>query len=116
FEGMRDIYLRTRGRASPKTRELLEGTPLEDMVAMLAALFENEQLVRAGEGRVLKSLTARLGADPGPLLIGFGDPRLREPWRLFLEGWEIWVPEGKDPGIELFWEGEAGDDDDEEAI
>ena len=28
---------------------------------------------------------------------------------MFLEGWDLWVPEGQDDGVELFWEGEAGE-------
>lgn len=111
FEGMKDIYLRMKGRASPKTRELLEGPHLEDLVKMVIALGEDEKKSKAPEARLLGPLYAKLKADPGPLLIGLTDARLKEPWRLFLEGWEIWVPEDKTKnGVELFLEGEGEDD------
>lgn len=113
FEGMKDIYLRSRGRASPKTRELLEGPQLEDLVKMLLELQENEAALRNSEARLNKAMMSKLGADTGPLLVGLNDPRLSEPWRLFLDGWDIWVTEGEGEGIELFWEGEAEDDDGE---
>ena len=45
------------------------------------------------------------------MLSGFADPRLTELWRLFLEGWDIWRPEGKENGVDLFWEGEGEDDE-----
>lgn len=113
FEGMRDIYLRSRGRASPKTRELLEGPLLEDLVRMLLALQEDEKLARSAEAKLNRLVLAKLGADPGPLLTGLADPRLSEPWRLFLDGWDLWVTDGEGDGVELFWEGEAEDDDGE---
>ena len=113
FEGMRDIYLRTRGRASPKTRELLESPLLEDLVRMVLALHDHETLARNPEAKLSRAMITKLGADPGPLLTGLTDPRLSEPWRLFLDGWDLWITEGEGEGIELFWEGEAEDDDGE---
>lgn len=114
FEGMKDIYMRVKGRMSPKTKELLEGTDLEDLVTALAELHDDEKRVKAPEARLSSPLFTKLKDEPGPLLLGFQDPKLREPWRLFLDGWEIWVPEKKDVGgVELFWEGEAEDDDGE---
>jgi hypothetical protein len=110
FEGMRDIYLRTRGRASPKTRELLEGPMLEDLVNMLLGLQDNDQLRKSSDARLRRQLLEKLGSDPGPIVTGLGDARLSEPWRLFLEGWDIWEYDGEPSGIELFWEGEAEDD------
>lgn len=111
FEGMKDIYLRVKGRASPKTRELLEGPHLEDLVKMVVAIAEDEKKSRAPEARVAGPVYAKLKADPGPLLTGLNDPRLKEPWRLFLDGWEVWVPDDKKKvGIELFLEGEGEDD------
>lgn len=111
FEGMKDIYLRVKGRASPKTRELLEGPHLEDLVKMVIAVAEDEKKSKAPEARLTSALYAKLKADPGPILLGINDPRLKEPWRLFLEGWEVWVPEDKTKvGVELFLEGEGEDD------
>jgi hypothetical protein len=111
LEAMKDIYMRTRGRMSRKTKELLEGPDLEDLLGLLRKIFEDEKLEKHPEARLKASLHAKLKADPGPLLLGLSDPRLSEPWRLFLDRWEIWVPEGDDGGVELFWEGEADDDD-----
>ncbi|MFO0726810.1 MAG: hypothetical protein U1E65_23700 [Myxococcota bacterium] len=114
FEGMKDIYFKVKGRASPKTKELLESPALEDLVKMLAELHENEEKVRSGEAKVLGVIYQKIKDDPGPLLIGLSDPRLKEPWRLFLDGWDIWVPDDKKvEGVELFWEGEADDDEGE---
>lgn len=115
LEAMSDIYMRVRGRMSPKTKQLLEGTDLEDMIRMLDELHENEALVRRSEARLAHAIASQLGDDPGPMLLGFQDLRLMELWRLFLDGWEIWTPEGHDErgGVELFWEGEAEDDDGE---
>lgn len=115
LESMTDIYMRTRGRMSRRTKELLESTELEDMIGMLARLFDDEELVRKAEARLLHPIHSKLKDDPGPLLLGLNDPRLTELWRLFLDRWEIWVPEDVEEkgGVELFWEGEAEDDDGE---
>jgi hypothetical protein len=114
FEGMKDIYMRVKGRMSPKTKELLEGTDLEDLVTALAELHDDEKRVKAPEARLSSALFTKLKDEPGPLLLGFQDPKLREPWRLFLDGWEIWVPEKKDAGgVELFWEGEGEAEEDD---
>lgn len=106
---MKDIYLRVKGRASPKTTELLEGVDLEDLLATLKALFADSDLVGKTEARLKGPLFKQLRDDPGPFLLGFNDPRLTELWRVFLDGWDIWRPEGEDNGVELFWEGEAED-------
>ncbi len=107
---MKDIYLRVKGRASPKTTDLLEGVDLEDLLAALKALFESDSLLLKAEARVASPIYRELRDEPGPLLLGLNDPRLTELWRLFLDGWDLWVPEGHDAGVELFWEGEAEDD------
>ncbi len=120
FEGMKDVYLKLKGRASPKTRTLLESPDLEDLVQTLADLHEDDDLKRSGEARLRGSIYVHLKDDPGPLLVGLNDARLTEPWKLFLDGWDIWVPpidtNKEDPmesGVELFWEGEAEDEDGE---
>lgn len=110
FQAMRDIYLRVKGRASPRARSLLEGAALEDLVGHVRAISAREDLARSPDARLVRPLLAKLEDDPGPLLLGLGDPRLSEPWRLFLDGWDLWRPEGWDQGVELFWEGEAEDD------
>lgn len=109
FQAMKDVYFKVKGRASRRTQELLESADLEDLVNELFALAENQQLARKSEGRLAAPIQKLLGSEPGPLLTGFGDPRLAELWRLFLEGWDIWVPE-KGEGLELFWEGETEDE------
>ncbi len=109
LEAMRDIYMRVKSRISPRTKEILEGPDLEDLITMMHALFDDESLVRKSDARHRRDLLDTIG-DEGPLLTGFSDPRLTEMWRLFLEGWDIWVPEGKENGVDLFWEGEAEDD------
>jgi hypothetical protein len=113
LEAMRDIYMKVRGRMSNKTKELLESTELEDLLNMIGTLHISEELVRKGEARLLGSICAKLKDDPGPLLLGLNDKRLTEPWRLFLDRWEIWTPDDVDDhgGVELFWEGEGEDDD-----
>lgn len=112
LEAMKDIYMKKRARMSRRTQELLEGVDLEDMLTMLRALFKDDKLVRSGEARLNGRVQAILKEDPGPLLLGLGDPRLTELWRLFLDDWEIWIPErDEEDGVELFWEGEAEDDD-----
>jgi len=117
FEGMKDIYLRVKGRASPKTRELLEGPGLEDLVKVMIALNDDETKSKAPDARVFGPLYTKIKAEPGPLLTGLNDPRLSEPWRLFLEGWEIWLPDKahdkNQTGVELFIEGEGEDDEGE---
>jgi hypothetical protein len=113
LQAMKDIWMRTRGRMSRRTQELLEGPDLEDLLAMTRAIHDDEKLVKKPEARLTSALFSQLKDEPGPLLLGFQDPRLTEVWRLFLEGWEIWVPEGDEEGVELFWEGEAEDDDGE---
>ncbi|MCC7387045.1 MAG: hypothetical protein IT384_34750 [Deltaproteobacteria bacterium] len=115
FEAMRDIYFRSRGRASPKTRELLESPELEDLVKMLVALHEDEKLLRHPDAKHRRPLLDVITREPGPLLAGLHDARLREPWRLFLDGWDIWLPE-EGGGIELFWEGEGEDEGADDAI
>ena len=107
---MKDIYVRMKGRASPKTVDLLEGVDLEDLLAQLKALFENDALRNRGDARLAPALHAELKAEPGPFLLGLHDPRLTELWRVFLDGWDIWIPEGRDNGVELFWEGEGEND------
>lgn len=121
FEGMKDIYLKIKGRTSPRTKELLDGVDLEDLVRMIGELHENEDLMRSAEGRLRGPIYAHLKDEPGPLLLGLNDPRLAEPWRLFIDGWDIWVPkvesqleDAEETGVELFWEGEAEDEDGEE--
>lgn len=109
FQAMKDIYFKVKGRASRRTQELLEGADLEDLVGDLVALHENEQLLRKSEAKLSAPIQKALGDDPGPLLLGLSDPRLKEPWRLFVDGWDIWVPD-KGEGVELFWEGESEDE------
>lgn len=111
LEAMQDIYMKTRGRMSRRTKELLEGIDLEDLIDMMHALFDDERMVKRSDARHPRALVEQLGDDSGPILTGFNDPRLTELWRLFLEGWEIWVPEGVETGVDLFWEGEAEDED-----
>lgn len=113
LEAMRDVYLRVRGRASPKTRELLEGVALEDLVSTVRMVFEQDDLQRSSDARLRGPLYKTLREEPGPLLLGLADPRLTELWRLFIEGWDIWLPDGREDGVELFWEGESEDDDGE---
>jgi hypothetical protein len=115
LEAMSDIYMRTRGRMSNKTKELLKSVALEDLLGMLVKLFENDQLARHPEARLQHKIWSKLKDEPGPLLLGINDKRLTEPWRLFLDRWEIWVPDDDEDetGVELFWEGEAEDDDGE---
>jgi hypothetical protein len=116
LQAMSDIYMKTRGRMSRKTKDLLESTALEDLIAMINRLFENEQLSRLSEARLTHKIWSKLKDDPGPLLLGLNDPRLLEPWRLFLDRWDIWTPaDDEESGVELFWEGE-GEDDGGEAI
>jgi len=121
FEAMADIYKRTKGRASPKTKELLEGVDLEDLVKTVTELQEVDELRRNAEARIKGPIFRILRDEPGPLLLGLNDKRLAEPWRLFVEGWDIWQPEPDseldedESGVEMFWEGE-GEDDDGEAI
>lgn len=112
FQAMKDVYFKVKGRASRRTQELLESPDLEDLVNELVALTEKPELTRRSEGRLSAPIQKALGSEPGPLLTGFGDPRLAELWRLFLEGWDIWVPD-KGDGLELFWEGESEDDEGE---
>lgn len=115
LEAMTDIYMRTRGRMSNKTKELLTSVALEDLLNMLAKLFEDEKLARHAEARLIHKIWSQLKDEPGPLLLGLNDKRLTEPWRLFLDRWEIWIPDKDEDetGVELFWEGEAEDDDGE---
>lgn len=108
---MKDIYVRVKGRLSPKTTDLLEGPDLQDLLDLLRSLFETETLRNKGEARLAEPLMRILRDAPGPFLLGLNDPRLTELWRVFLDGWDIWQPEGRDEGVELFWEGEAEDDD-----
>lgn len=116
LEAMTDIYMRTRGRMSPKTKELLQSTDLEDLLEMLVKLHTSEELLRRAEARLLHPIWSKLKDDPGPLLLGLNDKRLTEPWRLLLDRWDIWVPsDAEKGGVELFWEGE-GEDEDGEAI
>jgi hypothetical protein len=116
FESMKDIFIKIHGRASPKTTQLLEGPDLEDMIQMLQELHMADELRRSSEARIKNSIFGVLKDEPGPLLLGLNDPRLLEPWRLFLDGWDIWVPEvesdledAESSGVEIFWEGEAED-------
>lgn len=113
LEAMKDIYMRVRGRMSRKTQALLEGTDLEDLLDVARPLPHEESPKRRAEGRLAAKLLVHLQDDPGPLLVGLHDPRLAEPWRLFIDGWDIWTPDGREDGVELFWEGEAEDDDGE---
>jgi hypothetical protein len=110
LEAMKDIYMRIKSRMSRRTKELLEGPDLEDLITMMHKLFDDEALLRKSEARHRRDLLDVIGKE-SPLLSGFTDPRLTELWRLFIDGWEIWVPEGKENGVDLFWEGEAEDDD-----
>ena len=116
FEAMKDVYLKVHGRASPKTRQLLEGIDLEDLVRMVQELNLDDELRRSSEARIKNSIFLILRDEPGPLLLGLNDKRLRDPWKLFLDGWDIWVPDvdselddADSSGVELFWEGEAED-------
>lgn len=113
LESMKDIYMKMKGRMSRRTKELIEHIDLEDLIELLYSIFEDEAFSRSSEGRIRHDLWAQLKDDPGPLLLGLIDPRLTELWRLLLEGWDIWVIEGQDRGIDLFWEGEAEDDNGE---
>lgn len=109
FQAMKDVYFKVKGRASRRTQELLESPDLEDLVNELVTLAADPQRARKSEGRLSAPIQKVLASDPGPLLTGFGDPRLAELWRLFLDGWDIWVPD-KGDGLELFWEGEGEDE------
>lgn len=111
LEAMKDIWMRTRGRMSRRTQELLEGVDLEDLLAMVQAVHDSETLVKKPEARIKGALFQALkGEEDSPLLLGFQDPRLTEVWRLLIDGWEIWVPDhADDEGVELFWEGEGED-------
>jgi len=116
FESMKNVYLKVHGRASPKTLQLLEGPDLEDLVRMLEELHLTDELRRNTESRLNRVLYNILKDEPGPLLLGLSDERLSHPWRLFTEGWDIWVPDiesemedAEESGVELFWEGEAED-------
>ena len=118
FESMKNVYLKVHGRASPKTLQLLEGPDLEDLVRMLEELHLTDELRRNAESRLTPSIYNILKDEPGPLLLGLSDNRLTQPWHLFTEGWDIWVPEiesemddAEASGVELFWEGEAEDPD-----
>lgn len=111
LEAMKDIYMKTRGRMSRRTKELLEGVDLEDLLDMLRALFADDVRSKSGEAHLIHPIRDLLKDDPGPLLLGLTDIRLTEPWRLFLDDWEIWVPDGEEDGVDLFWEGEAENDD-----
>ncbi len=111
MQAMTDIYMKVKGRASRRTKELLEGYQLEDLLTAVRDIYESERLGKAPEARILGKLYTEIKDDPGPLLIGLNDPRLTEVWRLFIDGWDIWVPEGRDDAVELFWEGEAEYDD-----
>ena len=77
---------------------------------MMHALFDDDALTRKSEARHRRDIVDVVGKE-GPLLTGFDDPRLTELWRWFIDGWDIWVPEGKESGVDLFWEGEGEDDD-----
>lgn len=116
FESMKNVYLKVHGRASPKTLQLLEGPDLEDLVRMLEELHLTDELRRSAESRLTPGIYNILKDEPGPLLVGLSDKRLTQPWQLFTEGWDIWVPEVEseledaiESGVELFWEGEAED-------
>ncbi|MBK8012261.1 MAG: hypothetical protein IPK13_13010 [Deltaproteobacteria bacterium] len=111
IEAMTDIYVRTHSLASRKTRTLLKGPDLDELVRLLERLHQDERLLRREEARCRRAVLARVGPDLGPLVSGLSDARLSEPWRLFLAGWDIWQPKGWTDGVELFWEGEAEDDD-----
>ena len=119
FEAKKDIYTRVKGRASPRTKELLEGVDLEDLVKTVTELLEIDELRRNGEARLKGQIFQILREDPGPLLLGLNDERLAQPWRLFVDGWDIWVPkpdselDEDESGVELFLEGEGEDDDGE---
>ena len=110
LQAMKDVYMKVKGRASRKTSELLEGYELEDMLGAVRGIYEDESLSGHPEAKLRGPLFRELKADPGPLLLGLNDPRLTEVWRLFIDGWDIWVPDGRDDGVELFWEGEAEDE------
>jgi hypothetical protein len=113
LETMAVTYMHKKGRMSPKTKKLLESPDFDDMLTMLRNLHEDETLIRKSEARLKASFMTALRAEPGPLLLGLQDPRLTEPWRLFLDEWDIWSIGDKVGGVELFWEGEAENDDDE---
>ncbi len=113
LEAMKDIWMRTRGRMSRRTKELLEGVDLEDLLEMVQAVHDSETFVKKPEARIKGTMYQALkDEEDNPLLLGFQDPRLTEAWRLLIDGWEIWVPDDtEDEGVELFWEGEGEDDD-----
>ncbi|MCB9655363.1 MAG: hypothetical protein H6729_14685 [Deltaproteobacteria bacterium] len=111
IEAMRDIYVRTHSLVSRKTKGLLESPDLDELLRLLGGLHQNEKQLRREEAQCRRSVLAALGPDLGPLVRGLADARLSEPWRLFLAGWDIWQPKGWTDGVELFWEGEAEDDD-----
>src|ERR1700752_4829440 len=49
LEQMKDIYMRIKSRMSQRTQETLEGPDLEDLIAMMHQLFDDEALVRRSE-------------------------------------------------------------------
>ena len=113
MESMKDIYMKMKGRMSRRTKELIEHIDLEDLIEKLYSIFESESFARSSEARIRHDIWGQLKDEPGPLLLGLNDPRLTELWRLFLDGWDIWVIGDHDRGVDLFWEGEAEDDDGE---
>lgn len=108
LEAMADIYRRTHRRMTPRTQALLEGVDLEDLLDRLRAPARAGRFQADPKARISAPLLEALSPDPGPLLVGLHDARLLEPWRLFLEGWDIWfADEQAQAGVSLFCEGEV---------
>lgn len=123
LEAMRDVYMKAKGRASPKTQTLLSHPDLEDLMSAVQGLPLSDNPKVHADARIAAAIYRVLKEDSGPALLALTDPRLTELWRLFLEGWEIWDvteerinpfgeksrPERQAVGIELFLEGEFDD-------
>ena len=52
LEKMRDVYRRTKGRASPRTQRLLESPALEDLLETLLLIAADDRLALAPEARL----------------------------------------------------------------
>lgn len=106
LQAMNDIYKRTRNRSSRRLEDLLQSTELEGLLDAVHFLMNTPPLRDHPEAKHIGPVFDRLKDDPGPMLIGLNDPRLMEPWRLFLMDWDIWYTDDE-TGIELFIEGEV---------
>ena len=107
-EAMADVYTRSRSRTTQRTAALLASDELDMLLSILGRVAS---LPPRPEARLSKALLEAVGREIGPLLTGFDDPRLTEPWRLFLEGWDLaTLAEGEARGVELYCEGEFEND------